>query len=53
MTILNQQTLTQLDDSRFTSVYTAILTSLLDRGVRSTFTDLDRYGPLPLERKSS
>ena len=36
------------DDSRFTGVYTAILTSLLDRGVRETFADLDRYGPPPL-----
>jgi mannitol 2-dehydrogenase len=54
------------DDSRFTGVYTAILTSLLDRGVRETFADLDRYDPAPsvqepvaqdnrasLERKSS
>jgi mannitol 2-dehydrogenase len=30
------------DDSRFTAVYTAILTSLFDRGVRSTFADLEQ-----------
>jgi mannitol 2-dehydrogenase len=31
------------DDSRFTRVYLAILTSLRTRGVRSTLADLDRY----------
>jgi mannitol 2-dehydrogenase len=31
------------DDTRFTRVYRAILASLLDRGVRATFADLDRY----------
>jgi mannitol 2-dehydrogenase len=31
------------DDTRFTGVYRAILTSLLDRGVRETFADLDHY----------
>jgi mannitol 2-dehydrogenase len=30
------------DDPRFTAVYTTILTSLLDRGVRATFADLDQ-----------
>ena len=33
------------DDRRFTGVYGAILASLLERGVRSTFADLDRYAP--------
>jgi mannitol 2-dehydrogenase len=33
------------DDPRFTAVYSAILTSLLDRGVRSTFADLDQLVP--------
>ncbi len=42
------------DDTRFTGVYSSILTALLEGGVRKTFTDLDRYaragaGP---ERKS-
>jgi mannitol 2-dehydrogenase len=36
------------DDPRFTEVYTAILTSLFDRGVRSTFADLDQA----IERKT-
>jgi len=48
------------DDPRFTRVYGAILTALLEGGVRSTFADLDRYaasaqaGQMPpvLERKS-
>ncbi len=31
------------DDPRFTRVYGSILTSLLEGGVRRTFTDLDRY----------
>jgi len=31
------------DEPRFTAAYTAILTSLLDRGVRRTFADLDQY----------
>jgi mannitol 2-dehydrogenase len=30
------------DDPRFTAVYRSILRSLLDRGVRKTFTDLDQ-----------
>ena len=33
------------DDPRFTGVYTAILASLLERGVRSTFADLERKSP--------
>jgi mannitol 2-dehydrogenase len=36
------------DDTRFTGVFTAILVSLLDRGVRRTLADLDRYGTAPL-----
>jgi mannitol 2-dehydrogenase len=31
------------DDPRFTAIYTSILHSLLERGVRETFADLDRY----------
>jgi mannitol 2-dehydrogenase len=31
------------DDSRFTTVYSSILTALLEHGVRETFTDLDHY----------
>jgi len=31
------------DDPRFTRVYRAILASLLDRGVRKTFADLDQF----------
>jgi mannitol 2-dehydrogenase len=31
------------DDSRFTEVYSSILSSLLERGVRKTFADLDHY----------
>jgi mannitol 2-dehydrogenase len=31
------------DDPRFTRVYSSILTSLHERGVRRTFTDLDHY----------
>ena len=31
------------DDPRFTGVYSSILTSLLERGVRKTFADLDHY----------
>jgi mannitol 2-dehydrogenase len=31
------------DDPRFTAVYRSILSSLLDRGVRKTFADLDQY----------
>jgi mannitol 2-dehydrogenase len=31
------------DDPRFTRVYTAILGSLLERGVRETYADLDRF----------
>jgi mannitol 2-dehydrogenase len=34
------------DDPRFTAVYTAILTSLFDRGVRRTFADLDQCAAL-------
>jgi mannitol 2-dehydrogenase len=48
------------DDPRFTAVYSPILTALLDRGVRETFTHLDHYAPpsmagrkpAHLERKS-
>ena len=48
------------DDTRFTRVYSSILASLSERGVRRTFTDLDHYaapsmaGPHPAgrERKS-
>jgi mannitol 2-dehydrogenase len=32
------------DDPRFTQVYSSILTSLLEAGVRKTFADLDQYG---------
>jgi mannitol 2-dehydrogenase len=32
------------DDPRFTRVYSPILSSLLERGVRKTFADLDHYG---------
>ena len=47
-------------DPRFTAVYSPVLTALLTRGVRETFTDLDRYatpsmaggGPGGPERKS-
>jgi mannitol 2-dehydrogenase len=35
------------DDPRFTSVYSAILNALLERGVRETLTDLDRYAAPP------
>jgi hypothetical protein len=31
------------DDARFTQVYSSILTSLYERGVRETLADLDRY----------
>jgi hypothetical protein len=31
------------DDPRFTRVYRAILTALLDSGVRKTLADLDQY----------
>jgi mannitol 2-dehydrogenase len=31
------------DDTRFTGVYTAILASLQERGVRATLAGLDRY----------
>ena len=31
------------DDTRFTRVYSSILTALLDGGVRKTFADLDHY----------
>ena len=34
------------DDSQFTRVYTAILASLFERGVRRTFASLDRFDPL-------
>jgi mannitol 2-dehydrogenase len=34
------------DEPRFTRVYTAILASLFDRGVRSTFADLDQLAAL-------
>ena len=37
------------DDPRFTQVFSAILTSLLEHGVRKTLADLDHYAP---ERKS-
>jgi mannitol 2-dehydrogenase len=48
------------DDPRFTEVCSSILASLSERGVRRTFTDLDRYAapsmashdPAGLERKS-
>jgi mannitol 2-dehydrogenase len=45
------------DDSRFIGVYSSILASLLEQGVRDTFADLDRYAAPPqaqpgLERKS-
>ncbi len=40
------------DDPRFTAVYAAILASLLERGVRATYADLDRYAALAIERKS-
>jgi len=48
------------DDPRFTEVYSSILASLSEHGVRRTFTDLDRYttpsmanrDPAGLERKS-
>ncbi len=47
-------------DSRFTQVYSSILASLSERGVRKTFTDLDHYAtpsmtdrnPAGQERKS-
>ena len=32
------------DDTRFTRVYSSILTCLHERGVRKTFADLDHYG---------
>ncbi len=32
------------DDTRFTRVYSSILTALLEDGVRKTFADLDHYG---------
>jgi len=32
------------DDPRFTEVFSSILSSLLERGVRDTFDDLDHYG---------
>ncbi len=32
------------DDTRFTRVYSLILTALLEDGVRKTFADLDHYG---------
>ncbi len=35
-------------DPRFTAVYSAILTALLTRGVRETFTGLDRYATPPV-----
>ena len=34
------------DDPRFTAVYRSILRSLLDRGVRRTFTDLDQFAAM-------
>jgi mannitol-1-phosphate/altronate dehydrogenase len=34
------------DDPRFTAVYSSILNSLLERGVRSTFADLDQLAAL-------
>ncbi|MGD0558579.1 MAG: mannitol dehydrogenase family protein [Streptosporangiaceae bacterium] len=34
------------EDPRFTGVYSAILTSLLERGVRRTFADLDQFTAL-------
>jgi len=34
------------DDPRFIAVYTTILTSLFDRGVRRTFADLDQLAAL-------
>lgn len=33
------------DDPRFTEVFTEILNSLFERGVRDTLADLDRFGP--------
>jgi mannitol 2-dehydrogenase len=48
------------DDPRFTAVYRSILRSLLDRGVRKTFTDLDQYAapvhpdqPLPVPQRKA
>jgi mannitol 2-dehydrogenase len=38
------------DDPRFTAVYTAILSSLFDRGVRRTYADLDQLANM--ERKT-
>jgi mannitol 2-dehydrogenase len=34
------------DDPRFTAVYTAVLSSLFERGVRATFADLDQLAAL-------
>jgi mannitol 2-dehydrogenase len=34
------------DEPRFTAVYASILSSLLERGVRATFADLDQYSAL-------
>jgi mannitol 2-dehydrogenase len=34
------------DEPRFTAVYASILSSLLERGVRETFADLDQYSAL-------
>jgi mannitol 2-dehydrogenase len=34
------------DEPRFTAVYASILNSLLERGVRETFADLDQYSAL-------
>jgi len=35
------------DDTRFTQVYSSILTSLQERGVRETFADLDHWADHP------
>ncbi|TVZ05103.1 mannitol dehydrogenase family protein [Trebonia kvetii] len=36
------------DEPRFTRVYTAILGSLIERGVRETYADLDRFADRPV-----
>ena len=36
------------DDTRFTRVYSSILASLAERGVRRTFADLDHYATSPM-----
>jgi mannitol 2-dehydrogenase len=39
------------DEPRFTRVYTAILGSLLERGVRETYADLDRFAERPVSER--